>query len=752
MIMPSGSLEPKQMFWFTAGLLIASLILPVGFSGRLALIYLAAQFFLFAAALSVAVYVAKKDPDGLDSITDNLPFNISVCAAAGVVVQALYSQVPLVPLLFFVGYPFTVFSRRFNFFWVPAAVLAVIASGSYLFFKAADLIHWTAVFILYSVALNRKISRDQDHIEKLNGQLKRINSDAKEVMNRIKQDGFSHAFDRVSGVKAARTFVLDEDNFLQGLLRWGCRVFKARTGILLVPDEENLGYFRIRAAAVQPGMKILEGPVPGDKGFIHISREREGTFCLSDASSAVNSLSFYPENTRVGSFLVKVVMDPRWGKDAQSSDEQGKVRCILYFDNENADTMSLDDNMTVKRLEEFGNLVLQAMNNAGHLQYLTKEVSSREAISRCARKLTTSLDGKEIAAMVLEAVVDAVPECDGAVVMLYEDGLSIAASAGELQGRLDGERILRKEPSHMGLLLRRFAELESGHGAGEAPLAEIVIEKKQSRKTPFFSKNEKLGEIRSFAAIPSYMARSDKSLMGAIAVVSSKANFFERYERENVLEELRTIAGMMAPALDNAKQHKIVNDQSRTDELTGLLNRRTFQIILDGKISNVIRGYFKSTAIIMVDGDKFKNVNDTYGHPVGDEVLVEIARRLKAGVRKNDAVARYGGEEFAIVLDNAGENEAREISEKMRKAIRSKAFNTKAGEIRITASFGFSVLSGTEGISNKELLEQADQALYHAKETGRDRVVSFNDMKRSGITFKQVAASDKAVSQEDKTW
>ena len=751
MIMSAGSLEPKYMFLFTAGLLLVSLILPVGFSGRLALFYLIAQFFLFVSALIIAVKLARKHPDGVDNITGSLSVNIAVCAAAGAVVQALYSEVPLIPLMFFIGYPYTVFARRFAFFWIPALVLAITAAGRYLFVKEMDLVYWSAVFTVFSAALCRRISRDQDHIEDLSGQLKRINSDAKEMMERIRQDGFAHAFDRVSGVKAARAFALDEDNFLQGLLRWGCRVFDARTGILLVPDEEKLGFFRIRAAAVQPGMEILEDPVPGDKGFIHISREREGILCVSDASAAGKSLSFYPENTQVGSFLVKIVLDPRWGKDAQGSEEQGKIRCILYFDNENARTMSLDD-LTVKRLEEFGSLVLKAMDNAGHLQKLTKEVSSRDAISRYARKLTGSLIPKDIATMALEAIVDAVPECDGAVVMLYEDGLSIVASDGDLLERLDSERIQREESSHMGLLLRRFAEFEAGKGAGEAPLAEIVIDKEQPRKTPFFSKNEKLGEFRSFAAIPSYMAGTEKPLKGAIAVVSSKADFFKKYERDDVLEELRTIAGMMAPALDNAIQHKIVNEQSRTDGLTGLLNRRTFQIILDGKISNVTRGYFKSTAIIMVDGDKFKNVNDTYGHPVGDEVLIEIARRLKAGVRKNDAVARYGGEEFAIVLDNAGEKEAREISEKMRQAIRTEAFTTTAGKIRITASFGFSVLSGTEGISNKELLEQADRALYLAKETGRDRVVGFSDIESSGVNFEPVAARNAAASQEDKTW
>ncbi|UCF88180.1 MAG: GGDEF domain-containing protein, partial [bacterium] len=148
----------------------------------------------------------------------------------------------------------------------------------------------------------------------------------------------------------------------------------------------------------------------------------------------------------------------------------------------------------------------------------------------------------------------------------------------------------------------------------------------------------------------------------------------------------------------------------------------------------------------------FKDVNDTYGHPVGDEVLVEMARRLKSGIRKNDAVARYGGEEFAVILDNAGEREALKIAEKMHQAIRSKPFVTSAGKIPVTASFGFSVVSGTEKVNKKVLLEQADQALYLAKTGGRDRVVSYTEAASAAAETIPVAADTDSVIQEGKRW
>jgi len=741
----AGGPGVKRIFLLTVGLLILSLALPAGTSGRTPLFYLAAQSCLSGAAFILAAFLAVKRQKGIRHITADLSANVTLCAAAGAVVQALYAGLPLVPLVFFLGFPYTVFARRFGVFWVPASILSIAAAGRYLLTEEPGLIYWTAVFFLYSAVLGARMARDARRIEHLRSLVARINSDAKEMMERIREDDFTESSERIRGEEAARAIAIDEDDFLQKLLRWGCRAFNARTGILLVPDQP--GFFRMRAA-VHRGVEILEGLVPSDKGFIHITREREGILCVSDASSARKSLSFYPGDTRVGSFLVKIVKDPKWGKEAFDEMVPGKIRCVLYFDSEKVNSMSLDD-ATARRLDEFGNLVLRAMDTAGHLQKLTKEMSSRDAISRYARGLTQSLDSEFIAEMALDAISDAVPKCDGAAILLFKDGgLTVEVSKGELEEKLQSVKILRDEPSQMGLLLRRFSELESGEGIGDAQSAEIVINSRQAKRSPFFHKGEKLEDIISFAAIPCYMGQGFTTLKAAVTVVSGDRDAFGKDE----LEELRTITGMMAPALDNAIQHKIVDEQSRTDSLTGLLNRRTLQIILEGKINNVIRGYFKSMAVIMVDGDHFKNVNDTFGHPVGDEVLVEIARRLKTGVRKNDAVARYGGEEFAVVLDNAGEKEAGEIAEKMRHSIRSRPFVTSAGRIQVTASFGFTIFSGTERISKKELFEQADQALYHAKSRGRDRVVSFRDTGTSNSEFETVAAQTGAASQEDKTW
>ncbi|MCK5351493.1 hypothetical protein KAJ77_02890, partial [bacterium] len=337
----AGGSGIKRIFLVTVGLLIMSLFLPMTVSGRTPdLFYLIAQACLSGGAFILAVFMTLKRKKRIRYITTDLPTNVTMCAAAGVVVQTLYTGLPLIPLAFFVGYPYTVFARRFSFFWVPAFILSFAAAGRYLFTRDPGLVYWAAVFLLYSAVLGARMARDGRRIEFLHSKLTMINSDAREMMARIGEDDFSKSFDRIRSKDAARAIAIDEDVFLQGLLGWGCRVFNARTGVLLIPDQP--GFFRMRAA-VHRGVEILEGLVPADKGFIHITREREGTLCVSDASSARKSLSFYPEDTKVGSFLVKIVKDPKWGKDADDGMASEKIRCVLYFDSETVNSMSLDD-------------------------------------------------------------------------------------------------------------------------------------------------------------------------------------------------------------------------------------------------------------------------------------------------------------------------------------------------------------------------------------------------------------------------
>ncbi len=162
-----------------------------------------------------------------------------------------------------------------------------------------------------------------------------------------------------------------------------------------------------------------------------------------------------------------------------------------------------------------------------------------------------------------------------------------------------------------------------------------------------------------------------------------------------------------------------LRQSAMTDPLTGLLNRRAMDAELSIARARAIR-HGQTYALMMADLDHFKRVNDAYGHDVGDEVLVELARRLQRCVRTEDRVARWGGEEFLLLVQDVDEEGAMQVAEKIRRVVARTPFVTTAGELDIAISVGLA--THDETIPTDKLIAQADHALYQAKQNGRNRV------------------------------
>ena len=158
-----------------------------------------------------------------------------------------------------------------------------------------------------------------------------------------------------------------------------------------------------------------------------------------------------------------------------------------------------------------------------------------------------------------------------------------------------------------------------------------------------------------------------------------------------------------------------------TDPLTGVANRRHLDDRLGMELSRLQR-YGQPLAVMMTDIDFFKQVNDTYGHAVGDQVLQAFAAQLQASIRHIDFLARYGGEEFVLLLPNAGPHEAMAMAERMRGA--TKTIQIPGLPLQITASFGVVAVQPSE--SMVDVLARADKAMYLSKTHGRDRVTSLD--------------------------
>jgi two-component system, cell cycle response regulator len=172
-------------------------------------------------------------------------------------------------------------------------------------------------------------------------------------------------------------------------------------------------------------------------------------------------------------------------------------------------------------------------------------------------------------------------------------------------------------------------------------------------------------------------------------------------------------------------EHRL-NELARRDPLTGVLNRRTFYEILEREWNRAER-YGHPLSCVMVDVDFFKKINDTYGHMVGDHVLSFLAQSLEGLSRCPDYICRWGGEEFCALLPETDEEGAHRWAERCRAAIAEATVNSNECNVTMTASFG--VAQRQDGMDNpKQLIAQADQALYAAKRAGRHCVVSFGTL------------------------
>jgi len=249
--------------------------------------------------------------------------------------------------------------------------------------------------------------------------------------------------------------------------------------------------------------------------------------------------------------------------------------------------------------------------------------------------------------------------------------------------------------------------------------------------------------IRFYAGAP--LVTPGGEALGTICVIdrvpreitSDELEALKTLSREivNQLELRRSIAKLEEVALaqetyveqlqqyqrDAEKIRSELEVQSITDALTGIFNRRGLEDRLKEEFAQSSRYKF-DLSLLMIDVDLFKHYNDTFGHPAGDEILQTVAKILRLDMRTYDILARYGGEEFVIILPNTNLKGALVMGERFRRAVQLAAWSKRA----ITISVGVAELT-SEITAPHDLVVQADRALYHAKQNGRNRVSSLHD-------------------------
>lgn len=233
------------------------------------------------------------------------------------------------------------------------------------------------------------------------------------------------------------------------------------------------------------------------------------------------------------------------------------------------------------------------------------------------------------------------------------------------------------------------------------------------------------------------VSTEDGSIIGSFEVYLDITKYRESVKRFVTSSLIVTVIIMTAVLgflfvlmLHGAKQlrraHEHMQELASTDGLTNLLNRRFLVTRAEEEFARIRRirtGDYSapSFGVIMLDIDHFKKVNDVHGHLVGDEILRQLARRIRDCIRKYEIAGRYGGEEFIIIAPNANLKEAQAIAERIWKAVREDPFETNGQKLHVTVSIGVSCLT-LDDTSVENVIKRADEALYIAKADGRDRV------------------------------
>ena len=334
---------------------------------------------------------------------------------------------------------------------------------------------------------------------------------------------------------------------------------------------------------------------------------------------------------------------------------------------------------------------------------LTNQLESAKKLAQTSEYLAASLDPGDVLRHILSQALILVNADLGAIYPLDETD----------QAALE----------HVVFLRRTSAEVrETIHPAID--LTQQII---QSRQPQYIE------DLDSFKMTPSDFKPSTLvSLTGLPLIHGGKVKgvlfigFDQRHEFSVYERQLLVLfTSQVALAVHNAELYHEVKELSITDSLTGLANRREFERSLARELMSA-RRYGKSLSLLILDLDHFKQINDTWGHPAGDAVLVAVANCLRENARNIDLPARMGGEEIALLLPETDVNGAVIIAERIRQTIANKPVNWQENIIHITCSVGVAGGYG-EGLpfEPEKLYQQSDNALYRAKESGRDQVKTF---------------------------
>ena len=378
----------------------------------------------------------------------------------------------------------------------------------------------------------------------------------------------------------------------------------------------------------------------------------------------------------------------------------------LILDSLEDDAFSPDTQDLLSRFAPFFSQIIEKIRISHELDLRAKNSASLHEMSAI---LNSSLELTDVLGRLTDKMRIVAPY-DFCAFILYqeESGEMVVAAQRGYDHRVAGKSF----PLGESIILKQMFERWKTSSSEPYDFPDLG---RRGRDIELFPIKELQQPVQSLYCLP-LVAR--EKFIGACILGSLRSNAFTRYHKDFI----DTLMNQVSVVIDNAMLHGRIRDLAHTDGLTGLLNHRTFMDKLDEEFRRLDRDY-RPFSLLLLDIDFFKKINDEFGHPVGDTALKGVADIIRKTARTVDFVARYGGEEFAVGMVGAGGKDAVQTAERVRKSIEQAVIIEK----KITLSIGVSTV--TRGISKKEdLIAHADEALYYAKRTGRNRVSLYDDI------------------------
>lgn len=495
-----------------------------------------------------------------------------------------------------------------------------------------------------------------------------------------------------------------------GLLNLAQRTMKLRTCALYWADTKGKN-LRLVEAVTPDDADLHEGPLPVTSGAMGAAIAMSKPVLLAHLRADHPGLTYYRGPHDVRCFAAVPVLD------------QGTLRGVMVADRVEDVPFSADDQATLEAV------ALQARRLIDNERVFARLERAKDDLSRlfeASRALGEALTEDQVLQAVATSA-SAIVEHDLLVVTGYDHRTEehrVRHVSGEAPRGLEGITFGENMGITCAAVKARHALPYRGHF---------------DPKTQFVFTRETALEMSSVMVFPLVVR---DSVLGALTLAAHRRAAFG----EGTRQLLGVLAAHASVALANAAAVRRLEELATTDPMTGHLNKRALESEFDKRLRAAAR-FGHTLSVIVLDIDKFKNVNDTYGHAVGDVVIKGLGGVLSRCRRETDAVGRFGGEEFVIVCEETDTEGAFQLAERIREELKKQVFQSELGPLSVTCSLGIAEFP-RDAEEREPLFTRADEALYEAKHNGRNqtRTASMKAAARRDASARKAPVSRREAS------